>query len=191
MMNLKRAGIAAIFAGMMAFGSANAATITAGDEADANGNVDDTLTSQFGGDLLVTFISRSAGFTSDLYLQIMAGGESFLFDNTVAGGTSVTLAGPAAAGEIWFRLSVVDSGDSWESGDLGRNTDGFVHAVITAMGGGIFNIGFEDLPGPFSGLEPDYNDFIFSVQEVPIPGAAILLLSGLAGLGFAGRKKKA
>jgi len=190
-MNLKRAGIAAIFAGMMAFGSANAATITAGDEADANGNVDDTLTSQFGGDLLVTFISRSAGFTSDLYLQIMAGGESFLFDNTVAGGTSVTLAGPAAAGEIWFRLSVVDSGDSWESGDLGRNTDGFVHAVITAMGGGIFNIGFEDLPGPFSGLEPDYNDFIFSVQEVPIPGAAILLLSGLAGLGFAGRKKKA
>lgn len=30
-----------------------------------------------------------------------------------------------------------------------------------------------------------------TVSEVPIPGAAVLLLSGLAGFGFAGRRKKA
>lgn len=39
-----------------------------------------------------------------------------------------------------------------------------------------------------SGDNSDYS--IASITEVPIPGAALLLLSGIAGLGFASRKEK-
>ncbi len=194
MMNLKRAGIAVLFAGMMAFSTANAATITTGSGADANGKVDDTLTSTWGGALLFTFISRRAAFDSDVLLQMMGGGETFVLDNSLVPGTTFMSAGPAMGAEIWFRLAITSgagAGDEFFSGDLTRNVDGYVHAMITALGGGIFEVGFEDLTGPFSGIEPDYDDFVFTVQEVPIPGAAILLLSGLAGLGFAGRKKQA
>lgn len=50
--------------------------------------------------------------------------------------------------------------------------------------------------GDFAGLESirftyvNTDFYIGSISDVPIPGAIPLLLSGLAGLGFAGRKKK-
>jgi|GEM_PF-6251684 len=190
MMNLKRAGLAVLFAGMMAFGTANAAYISSGTP-DAFGNSDDTLHTFGGSQLKFTFVSRSADFDSGVFLQIMMGGETFIFDNDSVAGFMMTLPGLAAHEEIWFRL-MVDNGDEYFSGDKTRNVDFATHALITHLGGGVFQIGFEDLGrGQFGDGEPDFNDFVFTVQEIPVPGAAILLLSGLAGLGFAGRRKKA
>ncbi len=191
-MNLKRAGLAAIFAGMMAFGTANAALISAGTP-DALGNSDDTLVSQHGGPLKFTFTNRNAVLNSDVFLQMMVGPEIFVFNNSVSVGDMVTLfSTPLAGQEIYFRLGV-ENGDSFFSGDKTRgNNNGFTHALITSLGGGVFEVGFEDLKDIAFGVgEPDFDDFVFTVQEIPVPGAAILLLSGLAGLGFAGRKKKA
>ena len=37
----------------------------------------------------------------------------------------------------------------------------------------------------------DFDDLVFSVTEVPVPGALALMLTGLAGFGFSRRRKAA
>ncbi len=71
---------------------------------------------------------------------------------------------------------------------------GLSGALIVSLGGVLTDkIIFR---APFLGLDANdglgVNDFaVAGIEVVPLPGAAFLLLSGLAGLGFAGRKKKA
>ncbi|MDZ7629088.1 MAG: VPLPA-CTERM sorting domain-containing protein [Parvularculaceae bacterium] len=167
--------------------SANAAVITVAGAPDALGTQAQTLLSSFGNNLRFTFVSRSASFTSNLSLVF---GNQFIFDNRVTPGTTVTATGPAAGAEILLNILVTNTGNSWNSGDPTQNSDGFVHAMISALGGGVFRVSFEDLQiSTRPGAEPDFNDFVFDVQEVPVPGAALLLLTGIAGFGFAARRK--
>lgn len=167
--------------------SANAAVITAAGAPDALGTQAQTLLSSFGNNVRFTFVSKSASFTSNLSLVF---GDQFIFDNNVMAGTSVVAAGPAAGMEILLNILVTNTGNSWFSGDPTQNADGFVHAQISSLGGGVFRVSFEDLRiSTRPGAEPDFNDFVFDVQEVPVPGAALLLLTGIAGFGFASRRK--
>ncbi len=182
---LAAAGVAA--AGLFLSSAANAAVMTVAGSPDAIGNQAQTLLSSFGNNLKFTFVSKSASFTSNLSLVF---GNQFIFDNNTAVGTMVTASGPASGLEVLLNILVTNTGNSWFSGDPVQNADGFVHAKISALGGGVFRVAFEDLViSTRPGAEPDFNDFVFDVQEVPLPGAALLLLSGIAGLGFAGRRK--
>lgn len=70
-------------------------------------------------------------------------------------------------------------------GILSSATTTFANLVAMAAAGAFLNIagiGFEFFDTEF---------YVDTVSDVPIPAALPLLLSGLAGLGFAGRRKKA
>lgn len=186
--NLAVAGLAA--AGLVLSSVANAATISLAGAPDSRGNQASTLFSSFGNALKFTFVSKDANFTSDLNLVY---NNQFIFNNNTAAGTMVTVNGPMSGAEILMSIFVNNTSNTWYSGNPTQNADGIVHAMITALGNGVFRVAFEDL---FIGRnspegEPDFNDFVFTVQEVPVPGAALLLLSGIAGLGFASRRKAA
>ena len=75
-------------------------------------------------------------------------------------------------------------------GDFDLYIDGIFHATITAVD--LLTDVFFGTTFEFRAVTPGAGFTIaqFEVSDVPIPGAIPLLLSGLAGLGFASRRRK-
>jgi hypothetical protein len=158
-----------------------------------------------GGDVVVTFVSNGAGFTSELFLDGALGDEiGTIFNNwTTNLGTSMNLGTFEEGTELVFKLLVQQTGDLFYTGDGSRNLDGMVHAVIENLAGQVL-VGFEDILG---GGDLDYNDLVFAFTNVTAedtPGAGVggttgsatvdepstllLLGTGLAMLGIAMRR---
>lgn len=167
---------AAMAAGAM-FGAANAAHINA-----ATNQIESTN----GGNIIVVFNSLSAADSSNL-VSLNTGAT--LFNNQSAPlGTTVNVGAFLAGETIGFRLDNLSKAVSFVTGLAADNYDNILHAILTKNADGSITVSFEDLP---NGGDFDYNDLVFTVYETPVPAAAALLLTGLAGFGFAGRKRKA
>lgn len=122
-----------------------------------------------GGNVIVTFVSNGAGFTSELFLDGPLGEEfGAIFNNfTTDEGTSVDLGGFAAGTELIFKLIVKQTGDVFYTGLSSRNADAIGHAAIDEGEGQVL-VGFEDM---FGGGDFDYNDLVFAFTNVVFTSA--------------------
>lgn len=122
-----------------------------------------------GGNVIVTFVSNGAGFTSELFLDGPLGEElGALFNNvTTDVGTSIELGSFAAGTELIFKLLVEQTGDSFYTGFGERNADGIGHAAVESGEGQVL-VGFEDL---FGGGDFDYDDLVFAFTSVVFTNA--------------------
>ncbi len=163
--------------------------------AQATGIVGGNLIVQNAGDVYVTFKGSDAGYTSTLSFQ-----GNDLFSNRDAAGTTVNLGNFSAGTALNFQLLVHDTGNTFFTGMGALNPDGIAHTLVTDLGNGSTQVGWEDLLG---GGDRDYNDLIFefsntttegSPQENPLatpePSTMILFGSGLLGLGAWRLRKK-
>ena len=176
--------------------------------AQATGIVGGSLIVQNTGNVHITFSGSDAGYTSTLYL-----GDTALFSNRDAAGTTINLGNFAAGTELNFRLEVHNTGMAYFTGIGANNVDGVAHAMVTNMGSGLTQVGFEDLYG---GGDQDYNDLVFQFSNTtaedntvqgkftgegegtgeeklianPEPSTIILFGSGIIGLGAWRLRKK-
>ena len=112
-------------------------------------------------------------------VELSSGGTQSYFIEVV-GENTATITGPGAGGLVTSCGDTTDAG----SGCFIFGGDPLGAAVIKSVTLTALNV-----PG-FSN-NSDFSLAGFEVTAIPLPGAALLLLSGVAGLGFASRRKKA
>ncbi len=156
-----------------------------------------------GGDVKAKFVSSNAGDTDLLHLVMPTtfGTGTVIFNNqTTPTGTIVDLGVYAPGTELVFEIVDVSHSPNTLlfSGDASRNADGFAHASLSDLGGGVTLVGFEDLLAS-QGSDFDYNDLEFSFTNTRVgknggvpdaTGTAGLMLAGLALVGAAAFKRR-
>ena len=146
------------------------------------------------GEVMVTFLSKDAAYSDDLFLQ---GLSTKLFNNQTAfKGQQFSLGSFAAGSELAFKLFVNDTGNTFYSGLASNNSDNLIHTAVELNPDNTVTIGFEDL---LKGGDKDYNDIVFKLSNVQLTNAAVaavpevqsyaMMFAGLLMLGAAKRRK--
>jgi hypothetical protein len=150
------------------------------------------------GNVSVTYLGSDAGYFNTLFLVGLDAPDIRLFDNSNDSNdpSQIDLGWFSAGTELVFRLYVDDTGESFFTGDAGRNPDLLAHAsATTTLLDEIYvtTVGFEDL---LDGGDLDFNDFEFQLTNVidpppPVPAPTVLALLGLglAAIGYRRRKQ--
>jgi hypothetical protein len=138
-----------------------------------------------GGDVTNESLPVTSGFTSELGLYDSSFNRLLFIMNDEPAGVTVTF-NPAVdfsipvGAELIFGIRVVDTGDEFFMGPGTRNPDNVIHAVVDDQGGGVFNVGFEDI---FGGGDLDFDDNAFQfeggLEAVPEPATLSLLAIGV------------
>ena len=144
-----------------------------------------------GGNVTVTSLPVSSGFESELGLYDAALNRILYIMNDEPPGVVQTF-NPGALGvvvgsELIFGIRISGGGGplgaQYFMGPASRNPDNVIHATVDNLGGGVFNVGFEDLDG---GGDLDYDDNRFrfegGIAAVPEPASLTLLGLGLLSL---------
>ena len=145
------------------------------------------------GEVILTFLSKEAAYSNDLYLQGTT--NAILNNQTAVAGSQYSLGSFQAGAELIFSMLVNNTGLTYFTGEANTNPDSFIHAAYDITSSQTLNIGFEDI---FKGGDRDYNDLVFSltnvsvrpsVSPVPEPEIVGMLTFGLLMLGFVARRK--
>lgn len=145
------------------------------------------------GEVILTFLSKTAAYSNDLYLQGTS--DAILNNQAAKPGVQYSLGSFQAGAELAFTMFVKNTGFAYYTGDVSRNPDSFMHAAYDITSSQTLNIGFEDI---FNGGDKDYDDLVFSLTNVnvtpsisPVPEPEIggMLIIGLILLGLIARRK--
>lgn len=143
-----------------------------------------------GGDVEVTFLPGSAGFTSELRLFTADKSQFISIGTNTEIGKVANLGSFAAGQELLFGIYVQNTGNTFFMGEAARNADNIVHNIVDEIAPGVINVGFEDL---FRGGDFDFDDVRYQFRggiddtpttSVPVPEPASVL--GILALGSVG-----
>lgn len=145
------------------------------------------------GEVILTFLSKEAAYSNDLYLQGTT--DAILNNQAAVAGSQYSLGSFQAGAELVFSMLVNNTGLTYFTGKANTNPDNFMHAAYDITSSQTVNIGFEDI---FNGGDRDYNDLVFSISNVsvgpsvsavPEPEIVGMFTVGLMLLGFVARRK--
>ena len=145
------------------------------------------------GEVILTFLSKTAAYSNDLYMQGTA--NSILNNQAAVPGSQFSLGRFQAGTELAFSMLVNNTGFTYFTGEANTNPDSFIHAAYDITSSQTLNIGFEDI---HHGGDRDYDDLVFSltnvsvgpsVSAVPEPEIVGMFAIGLMMLGFVARRK--
>lgn len=146
------------------------------------------------GEVMVTFLSKSAAYSNDLFLE---GSTTKILNNQTAfAGQTFSLGSFQAGKELAFHIFVNTTGDTFYSGPASKNADNLIHSAFELNANNTVNMGFEDL---LYGGDKDYDDIVFTLSNVQMTDAAVaaipeaqsyaMLLAGLFMFGAVQRRK--
>ena len=127
-----------------------------------------------------TFLGKEAGATNNL-VELSSGGALFLNSDTSSAGDFIDVADDGGFVDFLFNTDNLGGLDSIWNGGIADDTRLSLAFKLVSATEAIAFLG--DGAG-----DNDYDDMVIRIQAIPLPASLLLLLSGVAGLGYLRRR---